>query len=314
MAAPSLSQCHVPHHPRAALLRGVRACAKHGNSLSGLAPGSQLSVSRSGWGNRLGSQHVLIGLIDMIDSIRGSWRNSCATNHLFRMKRTTLLALPVCLLLSACATPKANYIPKTEQISRPPLNTEVTVSVGDEMLRQGVYTEREAIRVTQPIKMGGFASFTIFPGVLLKVGEDAKREFFEPSLDGEGARIEKCALCDPWKSVSLNKKTGDIGVITVFNVEVDTKPQGIMRTTHNVASDKSFQQTLIYSGKVGTRIRIGYREFANDIARPAFSNDAEYDLNESRIIGYKGARIEVIEATNQSIRYVVLQNFNSAKY
>ena len=33
----------------------------------------------------------------------------------------------------------------------------------------------------------------------------------------------------------------------------------------------SFQQTLIYSGKVGNKINIGYRETSNDIARPAFN-------------------------------------------
>ena len=57
-------------------------------------------------------------------------------------------------------------------------------------------------------------------------------------------------------------------------------------------------------------LTLGYREFSNDKARPAFNNDVEYDLNSSKIIGYKGARIEVIEADNQNITYKVLSNFN----
>ncbi len=72
-------------------------------------------------------------------------------------------------------------------------------------------------------------------------------------------------------------------------------------------------QSLIYSGKVGNKIKLGYREFSNNLARPAFSNDVEYDLTESTIVGYKGARIEVIEATNQYIKYQVLQSFNQPR-
>ena len=58
-------------------------------------------------------------------------------------------------------------------------------------------------------------------------------------------------------------------------------------------------------------VTLGYREFSNDTARPAFNNDVDYDLKNTKIIGYKGARIEVIEANNQNITYKVLSNFNS---
>ena len=71
---------------------------------------------------------------------------------------------------------------------------------------------------------------------------------------------------------------------------------------------------LIYSGRVGDKIKAGYREFSNNLARPAFNNDVEYDLRESSVIGYKGARIEVVEATNEHIKYKVIQNFSRAPY
>jgi len=71
---------------------------------------------------------------------------------------------------------------------------------------------------------------------------------------------------------------------------------------------------LIYSGKVGNKINVAYREFSNNLARPAFNNTVQYDLDESNIIGYKGARIEVIEATNEYIKFKVLLNFNKANF
>jgi len=47
------------------------------------------------------------------------------------------------------------------------------------------------------------------------------------------------------------------------------------------------------------------------MARAAFNTDVEYDLSESAIIGYAGARIEVIDATNTDIKYKIIKNFNS---
>jgi hypothetical protein len=40
----------------------------------------------------------------------------------------------------------------------------------------------------------------------------------------------------------------------------------------------------------------------------------EYDLSESKIIGYAGARLEVIKATNTGIEYKVIKNFNSSRF
>lgn len=49
------------------------------------------------------------------------------------------------------------------------------------------------------------------------------------------------------------------------------------------------------------------------MARQAFSNDVEYDLSESHQVRYKGALLEIINATNQSITYKVIRNFNTPK-
>ena len=45
------------------------------------------------------------------------------------------------------------------------------------------------------------------------------------------------------------------------------------------------------------------------MARGAFTQEVQYDLNESNIIGFKGARLEVIEATNRNITYRLIENF-----
>lgn len=72
----------------------------------------------------------------------------------------------------------------------------------------------------------------------------------------------------------------------------------------------TFQRTLIYNGKIGNRVTFGYREFADGIARSAFSNTVEYDLSESTLVGYKGARIDIIKASNTELTYKVISGFD----
>jgi hypothetical protein len=43
--------------------------------------------------------------------------------------------------------------------------------------------------------------------------------------------------------------------------------------------------------------------------RAPFSQEIQYDLADGNIIGFKGVRIEVIEAANTQIKYRVLASF-----
>jgi hypothetical protein len=97
--------------------------------------------------------------------------------------------------------------------------------------------------------------------------------------------------------------------MTIYNIIASCNQAPFERKNWETANKNSFQQTLIYNGKVGNKINIGYREFSSDTARPAFNNDVEYDLSESKQIGYKGALIDVLEANNQEIKYKVIRSF-----
>lgn len=68
-----------------------------------------------------------------------------------------------------------------------------------------------------------------------------------------------------------------------------------------------FKRELIYSGISRGVVAISYREFSGDLARPAFTQELTYDLADGDEIGFRGARFQVIKATNTSIRYVVLR-------
>ncbi len=79
----------------------------------------------------------------------------------------------------------------------------------------------------------------------------------------------------------------------------------ILRKEDKVYLTGSFRQELIYNGKSSSTIKMSYREFKDDFARPAFTQELSYDLAESKTVGFRGMNIEIIEATNSHIKYIL---------
>lgn len=226
------------------------------------------------------------------------------------MKHSVVFSVVVASFMSGCASPKYNYTAAVTSISEPPLNTTQTSHVGDVLLRQGKYKEHDAIYL--PSKADVSWAYSLLPGYYLKHGEDDGGEYYLPGGGDEAGHVDKAGLADPWKSILAKKNSQILCVVTAFNATSCGSDINFEHRKKPMLTHDSFQQTLIYSGKVGNKINIGYREFSGSIARPAFNNNVEYDLSDSKVIGYKGAQLEIIEATNQYIKYRVIKNFNSA--
>jgi hypothetical protein len=224
-----------------------------------------------------------------------------------------LVCVALAGLFSGCATPTHNYQPVTMNISEPPINSVNIKQVGDEMLKQGKYREHDALYVQSELKVDW--AYTVYPGYFLKTGDDAEGEYYRIGGAGENSGyVEKAAIADPYKSLMVKKASNELCVITAFNIADCTNgiKDGFERVKKPVISQDTVQRTLLYSGKSGNKINIGYREFSGNIARPAYNNDVEYDMSESTQIGYKGALLDILEATNSHIKYKVLSNFNNA--
>jgi len=229
------------------------------------------------------------------------------------MKKAGLVLVFSIVFLAGCTTQQYNCYPEIIEISNPQLNSIATAYVGDKMLQQGKYSEQNAIYIRENVKAGMLGGYTFTRGYYLEQSQNSKYEFYLPSGGKDSGQVIVELAYDPFKIIRLDKKNRKLCGISIYNLAVCTGKADYEKKKYRVVNSDSFQQTLIYSGKMGDKINIGYREFSNDLARPAFNNDVEYDLSESKIIGYKGARIEVIEATNEHIKYKVLQNFNQAE-
>jgi len=226
----------------------------------------------------------------------------------------------VALGVSGCASVENNYSPTTLQVSFPALNTVQDRSIGEEMVKQGTETTTRGVWLPEANPIG---AFELSSGFYRMTGaEDA---FIYTSYETNSGDPEVGTLSFNGGLLNQGNGTFPQGIrfstteqetcVIAQNMYGMSQPicdteYSYMITERGFLTSNDFQQTLIYSGRVGDRIRISYREFSGSLARPAFSNDAEYDLSESDIIAYRGARIRVLEANNQSIRFEVLSNFN----
>jgi len=78
-------------------------------------------------------------------------------------------------------------------------------------------------------------------------------------------------------------------------------------------NEQSFKYQVLYQGKIDNKIKISFREFINNMARLAFTQNIEYELKEDSptTIGFKGLRIEILEATNFNLKYIVKKDFDN---
>lgn len=72
-------------------------------------------------------------------------------------------------------------------------------------------------------------------------------------------------------------------------------------------TSESFRRELIYTGVSQNTVTLQYREFKDNLARPAFTQELKYDLSQGKEIGYNGARFEIINAGNVELTYKVIK-------
>jgi len=96
----------------------------------------------------------------------------------------------------------------------------------------------------------------------------------------------------PWKNISR-------GDITMVQAETWKLPEKrLFEKIPDVPDDRpdmdNFKAELIYNGISRNTIKISYREFIKDMARPAFYQELNYDLDQSNLIQFRTLKIKVL--------------------
>ncbi len=228
------------------------------------------------------------------------------------MKRFIYLSF-FALLFIGCQTFQPYKQESVVKFSYPELNKETTVQLGNSLIKQGRVIKGFAVIIKED-------HFNMVPkGVYFVTGKkeftniDTNEKGFLYRFDNNGitSKIVQGRVHDTWLEYDTTRKTLKLryGITVPYTIGEITKYELKEDAIKKVTND-NFQMELIYLGKSGNLLKFGYREFYNDYARPAFSNEISYDLNDSNIIGYKKAQLQVISATNTSITYKVLNYFD----
>ena len=217
-----------------------------------------------------------------------------------RMKKVIYYVLFITMFfIASCATHPVRQ--NMENLSFPELDTITTKSLGDILLSQGVKTTYPAIEMLHD-------SGRIVKGIYIGVGQEGNNIIYKPRPTdihmNQAIGVFFLAGSNDNLNIAWRSAFGSL----VKGSRIDNSYYN--ETTVAIESSNDFQQTLIYTGKEGNIIKATYREFSGNMARAAFTIDVTYDLNDSDIIAFRGARLQVIEATNTSITYKVISNFN----
>ena len=215
-------------------------------------------------------------------------------------------------------------IGKYESINTPKLDFPVTAELGQPLILRSKTLTTPAIRLEARVfvatqNRGVNFTVEIPPGILKKFGENNDVEFYK----AEG-------MTSTFTVLGSTRKINQIGgvyvprnqltPVTAYWMTSDlpntalttAAPYATLTKTPDVieVSSENFKRELLYTGISKNVISIVYREYVNDMARPAFSQELKYDLGEGSIIGFKGARFEVVKATNLGITYRVMAHLD----
>ncbi|MDC0938942.1 hypothetical protein OAR95_00260 [Pseudomonadales bacterium] len=79
-----------------------------------------------------------------------------------------------------------------------------------------------------------------------------------------------------------------------------------------VYKSNTVQQAIEYTGRNENILTFTYSEFMDGYAREAFNREFQVDLDKGNIVAFKGAVLEIMEATNIQITYKVIRNFQNS--
>lgn len=223
------------------------------------------------------------------------------------------LAVFIACVLSGCAT--INILDTSvERIGAvPKIGDSATAPVGGVVYSQFKYLSRVVCRIQNNYSGGlGLGQIAVSEGDLLAKADlsgDAvyctlKLAYLDPLV----GPFRTACFIDANNDGEFEKAKAAPGAVWY---ETDISPPLAYDESEQVLPQSdSFKYELLYQGISKNALKLLYREYVNDFARPAFYQDVIYDLeSKPTTITFRTVRVEVIDADNNQIAYRVLSGF-----
>lgn len=237
------------------------------------------------------------------------------------MNTINVLFIPLIILaLTACSSSikKSPYFgsfnTEKELSNLPKLNEETTKNAGERMLETQINTKIPTIILDETIQLSGNIKLTDY-NLFVQPGEyEYKGTYLDKTLYAAIVRSDKGKM---YNGAIIIPKGNSLPMSLYF--EKDSRRYMIpgekrYKFTKSFIIDSQstdFERTLIYTGRTGDIVNVVYKEFQDNMIRPAFSENFTFDLSSEKTFGIKGALIKVHKFNNQSITYTVLKHFSN---
>lgn len=259
------------------------------------------------------------------------------------MRNLGIAAVASSLALSGCVIDAADYAPPTAPISANPVPVRIDGDIRDCVGRAGPVVEQRALSLPA---LGTEAQVDVGQALLSSVVQDLRQSdliVLEPfAIKGRYAFSDSVLTVNPGTIPGLYAGATFAFTPTDYDFTYDDgkrisngrptaalylTPQGLLGATVSTglsapsyvlvdapveigvcadAARGEFRRELIYTGTSGGAVNLEYREYSDNLARPAFTQAVSYEIGDDPVIGFRGARVEVLTASNTSIRYRVL--------
>lgn len=238
------------------------------------------------------------------------------------------LASVVTVLAVGCATtqvdPTRAYVPVRDVVYVPNVGVLAEAELGQTIASKKYVTTYQAVVIKeeaseyrkQALTDNRWSGTIIVPaGTYKKTASDESGSFYKAAngtYDVPNKQVVKLIKYDVGIFVPNDKNA--YAVLYVYHgssgsqgYEFGEKPVNYKNTTVEIANNGSYNKELVYNGVSKNTVSLSYREFKDGVARPAFTQDLKYDLNDGNVIGFMGARFQIIKASNTSIKYKLLK-------
>lgn len=238
------------------------------------------------------------------------------------MKSVKSIMIP-CLLffLSSCATVDTNIVkyqifnPAYSWMHEPPIGKPVKADIEQTMTVQFLAAIFDGFISNENYEIKISHDTPLFPKTIAPEDEYIiwgripngdfiirNKAFARAAMDNQHLSKLELAL--------IARKNGEVYGYAHFSEEalyVEKLDQIIKLEPQKVSVPGDLRQELIYHGITKAEIKLQHLEYIVDMAKPASHQDLTYNLAASKTIEFKGMLMDIIEATEDAISFVVRQ-------
>lgn len=189
---------------------------------------------------------------------------------------------------------------------RPEIGTAAVASVGDPVYEKSHYSTLPAYVVDD-----SFSGKNVFAHVIVTRGDrfmaipsKAKlKACRSPTIEAFKSRLYNACLYDDDGDGAFDRFGGN----EVQGGKKLPRPIPYRSSEFVQATADALKQTVIYLGATKDTLRLSYREFVNDMARPAFTEEYTFPLRETypQPVSFKGVKLSVTAVDGEGLHYTV---------